>query len=100
MPSKNAEIILQMTERIRIQCCCISKISNSVGRNNNFLAKARKLSVLPTELDIFHIRQHYVHVRILFIFQRRSDLLSFIIRTPTNMNSAVYGNGLAVLMTS
>ena len=31
------------------------KISNSVGRNDNFLAKARKLSILPTSSDIFDI---------------------------------------------
>ena len=54
--------------RIRIWCCGISKISNEVERNDNFLAKARKLSFLSTELDIFDIRQHYV--RIPFIFQR------------------------------
>ena len=42
---------------------------------DNFLALARKLSFLPTELDIFDIRQHYI--RILFIFQRLL-LLSFI----------------------
>ena len=35
------------------------------GRNDNFLAKAQKLSILPTSLDIFDIRQHYV--RILYI---------------------------------
>ena len=40
----------------------MSKISNSVGRNDNFLAKARKLSILPTSLDIFDIQQHYVRV--------------------------------------
>ena len=33
--------------------------------NDNFLAKARKLSILSTSLDIFDIRQHYV--RILYI---------------------------------
>ena len=32
------------------------KISNLVGRNDNFLAKARKLSILPTLLDIFDMR--------------------------------------------
>ena len=37
-------------------------MSNSVGRNDNFLAKARKLSILPTSLDIFDIRQHYVRI--------------------------------------
>ena len=37
----------------------------SVGRNDNFLAKARKLSILPTSLDIFDIRHHYI--RILYI---------------------------------
>ena len=41
------------------------KISNSVGRNDNFLVKARKLSILPTSLDSFDIRQHYI--RILYI---------------------------------
>ena len=40
----------------------ISKISNSVGRNDNFLSKARKLSILPTELDIFDVRQHYIRI--------------------------------------
>ena len=44
------------------------KYFNEVGRIDNFLALAIKLSFLPTELDIFDIRQHYV--RILFIFQR------------------------------
>ena len=38
----------------------MSKISNSVERNDNFLAKARKLSILSTSLDIFDIRQHYI----------------------------------------
>ena len=47
--------------RIRTWCCRISKIFTciSVGRNDNFLAKARKLS---TSLDIFDIRQHYVRI--------------------------------------
>ena len=52
--------------RIRTWCCHISKISNSVGRNDNFLAKARKLSILPTSLDICDIRQHYL--RIIYLF--------------------------------
>ena len=39
----------------------ISKISNEVGRIDNFLA-LRKLSFLPTELDIFDIRQHYIRI--------------------------------------
>ena len=43
----------------------IEKISNSVGRNDHFLAKARKLPILPTSLDIFYIRQYYI--RILYI---------------------------------
>ena len=66
-------------------CCRISKISNEVGRIDNFRALTIKLSFLPTELDIFDIRQHYVCI--LFIFR---SLISI----------AVYGNGLAVLMTS
>ena len=32
-------------------------MSHPVGRNDNFLAKARKLSILPTSLDTFDIRQ-------------------------------------------
>ena len=31
----------------QIRRCSKSKISNLVGRNDNFLAKARKLSILP-----------------------------------------------------
>ena len=38
----------------------MSKISISVGRNDNFLAKARKLSFLLTSLDIFNVRQHFL----------------------------------------
>ena len=45
----------------------IKKISNEVGRIDNFRDLARNLSFLQTELDIFDIRQHYA--RILFIFQ-------------------------------
>ena len=72
-------------------------MTNEVGRIDNFLALARKLSFLPTELDIFDIQQHYV--RILFIFQRFiCSVLLFL--TPTNMNLTVYGNELAVVMTS
>ena len=48
--------------RIRILCCRISKISNSVEKNDNFFAKARKLSILSTSLDIFDIRQHYIRI--------------------------------------
>ena len=44
------------------------KISNEVGRIDNFRALARKLSFLPTKKYIFDIQQHYV--RILFIIQR------------------------------
>ena len=43
------------------------KISNKVGTTDNFRALMRKLSFLPTGLNIFDIRQHYV--RILYIFQ-------------------------------
>ena len=39
----------------------------SVGRNDNFLAKVRKLSILPTPIDIFDLRQHYI--RILYIYK-------------------------------
>ena len=46
------------------------KKSNSVGRNDNFLAKARKLSVLPTSLDNFDIRQ--CCIRILYILSTKS----------------------------
>ena len=37
-------------------------MSNSVGRNDNFLAKTRQLSIFPTSLDIFDVRQHYLHI--------------------------------------
>ena len=45
----------------------MSKILNEVGELT-IVALARQLSMLPTELDIFNIRQHYVHLSILFIF--------------------------------
>ena len=50
-----------------VQCCYRSKISNSVGRIDNFRALTRKLSFFPIKLDIFYIRQHYVSI--LYIFQ-------------------------------
>ena len=53
--------------RIRTYCCLISKISNSVGRKDNFLAKARKVSFMPTELDIFDIPQHYILILYVYI---------------------------------
>ena len=36
---------------IRIWCCRLSKISNEVGRIDNFRALARKLSFRPTECN-------------------------------------------------
>ena len=75
----------------------MSKVSNEVGRIDNFRVFARKLTFLPTKLDIFDIRKHYV--RILFIFQRLICRV-LLFPTPTYMNLPVYGNGLAVLMTS
>ena len=53
--------------RIRTYCCLISKISNSVGRKDNFLAKARKVSFMPTELDMFDIPQHYILILYVYI---------------------------------
>ena len=38
----------------------------SVERNDICLAKARKLSILPTELDTFDIRQHSAHILYLY----------------------------------
>ena len=73
------------------------KISNEVGRIDNFRALARKLSFLPSELEIFDIRQHYVCI--LFIFQHLT-CWNLLFVTPTNMNLAVSGIGLAVEMTS
>ena len=43
----------------------ISKISNEIGRNYNFRALARKLSFLPTSLDISDI-QHYSNLSLCF----------------------------------
>ena len=55
----------------------MSKISNEVRRIDNFRALARKLSFLPTELDIFDIWQHYIYMY--YIYLSLSDLLRFII---------------------
>ena len=56
-----------LIENTYISCGRISEMSNELGRIDNFRVLERKLSFLPTELDIFDIQQHYV--RILFIFQ-------------------------------
>ena len=50
-----------------------------------------RLSFFPTELHF----SMYDYIRILFIFQRLICWVLFFL-TPTNMNLAVYGNGLAV----
>ena len=60
--NKTQQVRCSEIDIIRIQCCCISKISNSVERNDNFLAKARKLSILPTSLDIFDIWQLFIRI--------------------------------------
>ena len=60
--NKTQQIRRWKINRKRKTCCRISNISNSVWRNDNFLAKARKLSILPTSLDIFDIRHHYVRI--------------------------------------
>ena len=61
-------------KRIRTKYCCISKISNEVGRIDNFRALARKLSFLPNELDIFDIRKTLCTYS---IYLSMSELLSF-----------------------
>ena len=58
---------IRKINRIRTECCRISKIPNSVGRNDNFLARVRKLSVLPTFIDNFDKRQHYVRILSLYM---------------------------------
>ena len=77
----------------------MSKISNEVGRIDNFRVLARKLSFLPTELDIFDIRQQYERI----ICLSTSDLLSFIIsNTDKHEFSSIWSHddGLAIEMTS
>ena len=59
----------------------VSKISNKVGRIDNFLAKARKLSILPTLLDIFDERQHYKSF--LFVYCCEEDNLLLCNQTVT-----------------
>ena len=64
--NKTEQVRFWNINRIHTKCCCISKISNSVGRNDNFLAKAPKLSIVPISLDIFDIR-NTIYIRILCI---------------------------------
>ena len=56
-----------MRNREYVNSVAVYQKSKEVGRIDNFRAFARKLSFLPTELDMFDIRQHYV--RILSNFQ-------------------------------
>ena len=53
---------------MRTYCCRISKIPNSGGTNDNFLAKARKLSILSISLDIFDIRRDYIYIFSIIIY--------------------------------
>ena len=73
--NKTQQIRHWKINRIRTKRCRISKISNSVGRNDNCLAKARQLSILPTSLDIFDIRQYYVRILYMNHDLCNSDLL-------------------------
>ena len=60
----------KITGMYREYVCSVAvheQIFNEVRRIDNFRALARKLSFLPTELDIFYTWQQYI--RILFIFQ-------------------------------
>ena len=92
----NFVIVLVQREYV-YSVAVFKQISNEVGIIDNFQTLARKLSFLPTSLDIFDIRQHYI--RLLFIFHNLTCLVLLSL-TPTNINLAVYGNGLAVVMTS
>ena len=88
--------------RIRTWCCRISKISNSVERNDNFLAKARKLSILSTSLDIFDIRQHYIHI--LYNWEspcrrQSNEVCSFFFSFPTKENIVENGKHTNLFLT-
>ena len=49
-------------------------MSNSVGRVDNLLATAKRLSVLPNTLNIFDIRQRYTYsILCLLEFERWHD---------------------------
>ena len=66
-------------------------MSNSVGRNDNFLAKAQKLSILPTSSDVFDIRQHYIRILYLHHKQKRNKAITQSLparRMPLHVNTA------------
>ena len=50
----------------------MSKISNSVGRNDNFLTKARKLTILQTSLDIFDMYTTTLYTYSLYTYFNQS----------------------------
>ena len=60
---------------------------NLVDRIDNFWALARKLSFLPTKLDIFDIRQHYVR-----IFTTSKNKIIFIIAPGNNLGKGEYAS--------
>ena len=53
-------------------------MSNSDGRNDDFLAKAQKLSIPATSLDIFHIRQHYIRILYLSIPPTKGPVFAYV----------------------
>ena len=72
-------------------------MSNEVGRIDNFLALARKLSFLPTELDI---SLYTTTLCTYSIYLSTYNLLSFIISNTDKHEFRVYGHCVAVVMTS
>ena len=86
--NKTQQIRCWKIKRIRIQCRLISKISNSVGRNDNFLVKARKLSILSTSLEIFDKRQHYV--RILYLHFTKTYFASRLLQALLRLNWVIF----------
>ena len=73
---------------MRIWRCRISKISNKIGRIDNFRVLARKLSFLPKKLDIFYIRQHYLRILHVHIFQRLTCLVLLFLTPSYTLRNA------------
>ena len=74
-------------KRIHTQCCRISKISDEVGRIDNFLALARKIII-----TLNRVRYSLYTLFTNSIYLSTYNLLSFNIFNSDNTNLAVYGN--------
>ena len=75
-----------------------------VGKNDNFLAKAGKFSILPTLLDIFfYLRQHFVCIFYIFDISKYFLYVCFVLADDRGLSpgqiAAIVVGSIAFILT-